>query len=61
VRKTGLYQRYQLPLGILVGRDVEGGRRQVCVTGKLLNIAQTAADFGNPTGSFRQKSAPSGM
>ena len=61
MRKTGLYQRHQFPLGVLVGRDIEGGGCQICVAGKLLNIAQTAPDFGNPTGSFRQKSAPSGM
>ena len=56
-----LYQRHQLPLGVLVGRNVEGRGRQVRMAGKLLNIAEAAADFRDPTGSLRQKSTPSGM
>ena len=60
MRKTGLYQHHQFPLGVLVSGDIETGC-QICVAGKLFKIAQTGSDFRNPTDSFRQKSAPSGM
>ena len=54
-------QRDDFPLRIVIGLDVSGGRSKAGMTGELLNIAQTAADFADFPGRASYETSPAGM
>jgi len=49
------------PLSFGIGLDVSGGRSQAGMTGKLLNVAQAAADLADLPGRPGDKTSPAGM
>ena len=49
------------PLSFGVGLDVSGGRPQAGMTGKLLNVAQAAADLADFPGRAGDETSPAGM
>src|SRR5436190_3903454 len=50
-----------LPLRLGVGLDVSGGRPQAGMTGKRLNVAQTAADLAYFAGRASDETSPARM
>lgn len=46
---------------VVIALDVASRRSQVRMTGKLLNVAQTTADFADFSGRAGDESSPAGM
>src|SRR6266852_7503293 len=54
-------QRDDFPLRFGIGLDVPSGRPQARMTRKLLNVAQTAADFADFAGGAGDETSPARM